>query len=156
MSLHSPRFLFMWPNARISVMGGEQAATVLTTVTRDQRRREGKEVRSSCFEIWSIVKWTYNNWSNSHLVLCFIVYSQLCRVHSDWNLSACCYVFMFCTLLIFQFSAEEEQAIRQPILTKYEKEGHPYYSSARYFNLFLLCGKFILHSFSHTDDYRHS
>lgn len=37
----------MWPNARISVMGGEQAATVLTTVTRDQRRREGKEVRLS-------------------------------------------------------------------------------------------------------------
>jgi len=37
----------MWPNARISVMGGEQAATVLTTVSRDQRRREGKEVRFS-------------------------------------------------------------------------------------------------------------
>ena len=35
----------MWPNARISVMGGEQAATVLTTVARDQRQREGKEVR---------------------------------------------------------------------------------------------------------------
>jgi len=35
----------MWPNARISVMGGEQAATVLTTISRDQRRREGKEVR---------------------------------------------------------------------------------------------------------------
>jgi len=34
----------MWPNARISVMGGEQAATVLITVTRDQKRREGKEV----------------------------------------------------------------------------------------------------------------
>jgi 3-methylcrotonyl-CoA carboxylase beta subunit len=29
---YSPRFLFMWPNARISVMGGEQAATVLATV----------------------------------------------------------------------------------------------------------------------------
>src|SRR5438132_8121581 len=29
---YSPRFLWMWPNARISVMGGEQAATVLTTV----------------------------------------------------------------------------------------------------------------------------
>ena len=35
----------MWPNARISVMGGEQAATVLATITRDQREREGKEVR---------------------------------------------------------------------------------------------------------------
>ena len=29
---YSPRFLFMWPNARISVMGGEQAATVLAAV----------------------------------------------------------------------------------------------------------------------------
>jgi len=32
----SPRFLWMWPNARISVMGGEQAATVLATIRRDQ------------------------------------------------------------------------------------------------------------------------
>ena len=36
-----PRFLFMWPNARISVMGGAQAADVLTTVKQDQREREG-------------------------------------------------------------------------------------------------------------------
>lgn len=34
----------MWPNARISVMGGEQAATVLATITKNQRQREGKEV----------------------------------------------------------------------------------------------------------------
>jgi 3-methylcrotonyl-CoA carboxylase beta subunit len=34
---YSPRFLWMWPNARISVMGGEQAAAVLATVRRDQR-----------------------------------------------------------------------------------------------------------------------
>ena len=34
----------MWPNSRISVMGGEQAATVLATITKDQRAREGKEV----------------------------------------------------------------------------------------------------------------
>ena len=33
----------MWPNARISVMGGEQAATVLATITKEQRLREGKE-----------------------------------------------------------------------------------------------------------------
>ncbi|HYS53354.1 MAG TPA: carboxyl transferase domain-containing protein [Thermoanaerobaculia bacterium] len=39
---YSPRFLWMWPNARISVMGGEQAAVVLTTVKRDQLAREGK------------------------------------------------------------------------------------------------------------------
>ncbi len=38
---YDPRFLFMWPNARISVMGGPQAADVLTTVKQDQRAREG-------------------------------------------------------------------------------------------------------------------
>lgn len=40
---YSPRFLFMWPNARISVMGGEQAASVLATVTRDGKERRGEE-----------------------------------------------------------------------------------------------------------------
>ena len=39
---YEPRFLWMWPNARISVMGGEQAATVLLTVKQDQLRREGR------------------------------------------------------------------------------------------------------------------
>ena len=39
---YQPRFLFTWPNARISVMGGEQAAGVLSTVKDDQREREGK------------------------------------------------------------------------------------------------------------------
>jgi 3-methylcrotonyl-CoA carboxylase beta subunit len=62
----------MWPNARISVMGGEQAAGVLTTVKRDQLAREGKTL-----------------------------------------------------------SADEEQAMRQPILDKYDQEGSPYYSTAR-------------------------
>ncbi len=38
---YSPRLLFMWPNARISVMGGEQAANVLLTVKLDQMKREG-------------------------------------------------------------------------------------------------------------------
>jgi len=38
-----PRFLWMWPNARISVMGGEQAANVLLTVKQGQRVREGKD-----------------------------------------------------------------------------------------------------------------
>ncbi|WP_299263232.1 carboxyl transferase domain-containing protein [uncultured Psychrosphaera sp.] len=37
-----PRFLFMWPNARISVMGGEQAAGVLAQVTRDQKEKRGE------------------------------------------------------------------------------------------------------------------
>ncbi|MDP9193749.1 MAG: methylcrotonoyl-CoA carboxylase [Acidobacteriota bacterium] len=41
---YSPRFLWMWPNARISVMGGEQAAGVLTTVKRDQLARAGQKL----------------------------------------------------------------------------------------------------------------
>jgi 3-methylcrotonyl-CoA carboxylase beta subunit len=39
---YSPRFLFMWPNARISVMGGEQAASVLATVRREGLEKAGK------------------------------------------------------------------------------------------------------------------
>lgn len=39
---YSPRFLFTWPNSRISVMGGEQAASVLATVRRDNIEAEGK------------------------------------------------------------------------------------------------------------------
>ncbi|MEM7132780.1 MAG: carboxyl transferase domain-containing protein [Chloroflexota bacterium] len=39
---YSPRFLWMWPNARISVMGGEQAANVLRTVKQDQLARRGE------------------------------------------------------------------------------------------------------------------
>ncbi len=69
---YEPRLLWMWPNARISVMGGEQAAGVLTTIKRDQRAREGKAL-----------------------------------------------------------DADEERAIREPILAKYEEEGSPYYSTAR-------------------------
>jgi 3-methylcrotonyl-CoA carboxylase beta subunit/propionyl-CoA carboxylase len=69
---YEPRLLWMWPNARISVMGGLQAATVLTTVKRDQLAREGKTL-----------------------------------------------------------APDEEAAIRQPILDKYEHEGSPYYSTAR-------------------------
>jgi 3-methylcrotonyl-CoA carboxylase beta subunit/propionyl-CoA carboxylase len=69
---YEPRQLWMWPNARISVMGGEQAATVLTTVKREQLGREGKTLSES-----------------------------------------------------------EEEAIRKPILEKYESEGSPYYSTAR-------------------------
>jgi 3-methylcrotonyl-CoA carboxylase beta subunit len=69
---YEPRFLWMWPNARISVMGGEQAAGVLTTVKRDQLARDGRP-----------------------------------------------------------FPPEEEAAIRDPILAKYDAEGSPYYSTAR-------------------------
>ena len=69
---YSPRFLWMWPNARISVMGGEQAATVLAMVKREGIERKGGE-----------------------------------------------------------WSGEEEQKFKKPILMKYEHEGHPLYSSAR-------------------------
>ncbi len=68
----NPRFLWMWPNARISVMGGEQAATVLATV-----RRDGIEAKGG--------SWT----------------------------------------------AEEEEAFKAPIREQYEREGHPYFASAR-------------------------
>ncbi|MCK4848251.1 MAG: methylcrotonoyl-CoA carboxylase, partial [Candidatus Heimdallarchaeota archaeon] len=43
---YSPRFLFMWPNARISVMGGEQAANVLATVKESQVALKGKTLSS--------------------------------------------------------------------------------------------------------------
>jgi len=69
---YGARFLWMWPNARISVMGGEQAASVLATVKRD-----GIEARGD--------KW----------------------------------------------SAEEEDAFKAPIREQYERQGSPYYSSAR-------------------------
>jgi 3-methylcrotonyl-CoA carboxylase beta subunit len=64
-----PRFLFMWPNSRISVMGGEQAANVLATVKQDAGKK--------------------------------------------------------------QMSEKELKEFKQPILDKYEKEGSPYYSTAR-------------------------
>ncbi len=67
-----PRFLWMWPNARISVMGGEQAATVLATVRRDAIEAKG----------------------------------------GAW-------------------SADEEARFKAPIRDQYEREGHPYYASAR-------------------------
>lgn len=41
---YNPRFMWMWPNSRISVMGGEQAATVLSTVKVDQLKAQGKEM----------------------------------------------------------------------------------------------------------------
>jgi len=69
---YEPRFMFMWPNARISVMGGEQAAGVLATVRQDVLARDGKAM-----------------------------------------------------------TAEEEAAFKQPILDQYERQGHPYYASAR-------------------------
>jgi len=67
-----PRMLFMWPQAKISVMGGEQAANVLLTVKKDQVARHGESL-----------------------------------------------------------TAGQEKEIVDPIIAKYETEGHAYYSSAR-------------------------
>jgi 3-methylcrotonyl-CoA carboxylase beta subunit len=44
---YQPRFLWMWPNARISVMGGEQAANVLLTVKKDQLAARGSDAMSA-------------------------------------------------------------------------------------------------------------
>ena len=49
---YEPRQLWMWPNARISVMGGEQAASVLSQVKREQRERQGKPL--SALEVAAI------------------------------------------------------------------------------------------------------
>jgi 3-methylcrotonyl-CoA carboxylase beta subunit len=68
----NPRFVWSWPNSRISVMGGEQAASVLATV-----RRDGIEAKGG-----------------------------------TW-------------------SAAEEEAFKAPIRDQYERQGHPYYATAR-------------------------
>ncbi|CAM9764076.1 unnamed protein product, partial [Sphacelaria rigidula] len=44
----SPRFLYMWPNAKISVMGGEQAANVLAQVEKDKREAAGETLGPEC------------------------------------------------------------------------------------------------------------
>src|SRR5215831_3377170 len=44
---YDPRFLWMWPNSRISVMGGEQAANVLLTVKQDQLSRGNQPLLSA-------------------------------------------------------------------------------------------------------------
>ena len=69
---YGPRFLWMWPNARISVMGSETAPAVLAQVRRDALAAQGK----------------------------------------DWP-------------------AEDEAAFKAPIREQYERQGHPYYASAR-------------------------
>lgn len=69
---YSPRFMYMWPNSRISVMGGAQAANVLDQITEDQHKRSGK--------VWS---------------------------------------------------KEASEQLKAPIVEQFEKEGSPYYSTAR-------------------------
>ncbi len=56
-----PRFLFTWPNARISVMGADQAASVLVTVKQDQLARDGKKLSADEeAEISGVIKQKYN------------------------------------------------------------------------------------------------
>jgi len=73
---YSPRFLYMWPNARISVMGGEQAGTVLSTVKKVQLMKQGKEITP-------------------------------------------------------EIEAKIDAEMKTPLIEQFEKEGHPYFSSAR-------------------------
>ena len=47
---YQPRFLWMWPNARISVMGGDQAAGVMATIKSDQAKHTGKELSTAELE----------------------------------------------------------------------------------------------------------
>jgi 3-methylcrotonyl-CoA carboxylase beta subunit len=47
---YGPRQLWMWPNARISVMGGEQAASVLAQVKQEQLERQGKSMTPEAVE----------------------------------------------------------------------------------------------------------
>jgi len=59
---YDPRLLFMWPNAKISVMGGEQAADVLITVKKDQYKTVGKELSTEEAEkIKTEILTKYNN-----------------------------------------------------------------------------------------------
>ena len=76
----------MWPNARISVMGGEQAGTVLATITRDQRAREGQEVSieqlfAENYDRLLLLNNTTTGkyYSLAHTLRTFLLVSNLCR-----------------------------------------------------------------------------
>nr|CAD7199282.1 unnamed protein product [Timema douglasi] len=56
---YSPRFLYMWPNSRISVMGGEQAAGVLAQISQERRARENKQVPQDPLVIGQIFMSTF-------------------------------------------------------------------------------------------------
>jgi 3-methylcrotonyl-CoA carboxylase beta subunit len=92
---YSPRFLFQWPNSRISVMGGEQAASVLATVKRDQMKGAA----------WSAAEGATHA---SH------GRPRGGRPGSPGG-----------------WTPAEEEAFKNPIREQYERQGHPYYASAR-------------------------
>src|SRR3546814_5874110 len=53
---YGPRFLWMWPNARISVMGGEQAAAVLATIDRKSTRSELQSLMRISYAVFCLKK----------------------------------------------------------------------------------------------------
>ncbi|MBL8677312.1 MAG: hypothetical protein JNJ47_07875, partial [Alphaproteobacteria bacterium] len=57
---YSPRFLWMWPNARISVMGGEQAASVLTEVKKENLKDAEKEIFQNNFALSKYAQLVYD------------------------------------------------------------------------------------------------
>ena len=59
---YSPRFLFTWPNSRISVMGGEQAASVLATVHRDADKWTPEQAEASSSRSATTTKREGNPW----------------------------------------------------------------------------------------------
>jgi 3-methylcrotonyl-CoA carboxylase beta subunit len=64
---YSPRFLWMWPNAKISVMGGEQAASVLATVKRDQLAAAGEKWSEEAEEAFKVpVREQYETQGNAY------------------------------------------------------------------------------------------
>ena len=63
---YSPRFLWMWPNARISVMGGDQAASVLATVRRDQLEARGRTGRQRGGGVQEPVREQYEHQGNPY------------------------------------------------------------------------------------------
>ncbi|MBN8549244.1 MAG: methylcrotonoyl-CoA carboxylase [Deltaproteobacteria bacterium] len=64
---YQPRFLYMWPNARISVMGPEQAANVLTQVRADSYKARGKNwPESDALEYKTEIERTYNEQANAY------------------------------------------------------------------------------------------
>ena len=69
----------MWPNARISVMGGEQAAGVLAQITRDQKKRDGKTVSIFTFNYlkkYKVMKVLYLGQKSELEILSFLHVSE--------------------------------------------------------------------------------
>jgi 3-methylcrotonyl-CoA carboxylase beta subunit len=77
-----PRFMFMWPTAKIGVMGGEQAANVLAQVQRDNKEARGEEWSVEDEETFKVGEFYLSMclflWFFVSLFLCFFVYLFTC------------------------------------------------------------------------------